>query len=148
MLFSLLIVESTEVPCSRESVRPAASPPSTACQIWRRWVFARSDPVRSDIEAIVEANVLDVSALRKANREAYRDSITQLSNSAVHRKNVDDSMLAGECYICVRGWQVGKEVATLRCECPSWDTRGLLGQVRFPDGRLPNMQKVDWFDRR
>jgi hypothetical protein len=47
----------------------------------------------------MEGIVLDVSALRKA----YRDSITQLSNSAVHRKNVDHGMFAGECYICMRG---------------------------------------------
>jgi hypothetical protein len=38
----------------------------------------------------MEGIVFDASALRRD----YRDSITQLSNTAVHRKNVDDDMLA------------------------------------------------------
>jgi hypothetical protein len=57
----------------------------------------------------MEVNILDVSALSNA----YRDSITLLSNSAVHRKNVDDSMVGKECYICMRSWQIGEEVVTL-----------------------------------
>jgi len=52
----------------------------------------------------------DISALRRD----YRDSITKLSNTAVHRKNVDNDMLA-----CLRGWGIGEDVATLRCEYPS-----------------------------
>ena len=62
----------------------------------------------------MEGIVFDVSALRRD----YRDSITQLSNTAVHRKNVDDVMLAESCYICLRGWKIGEEVTTLRCEYP------------------------------
>jgi hypothetical protein len=55
-------------------------------------------------------------------------------------------MLAESCYICMRGWEIGEEVTTLRCECPSW-ARGLFGQVRFRDGRLSYVQEVDFVDR-
>jgi hypothetical protein len=47
----------------------------------------------------MERIALDVNALRRD----YRDTITQLSNTAVHGKNVDDDMLAESCYICLRG---------------------------------------------
>jgi hypothetical protein len=65
---------------------------------------------------MIEGIVLDINTLRKD----YRDSIIQLLNSAIHRKNVDDSTLAGSCYICLRGWEIKEEVTTLRCECISW----------------------------
>jgi hypothetical protein len=58
----------------------------------------------------MEGIVFDASALRRD----YRDSITQLSNTAVHRKNVDDDTIAESCYICLRGWESGEEVTTLR----------------------------------
>ena len=73
---------------------------------------------------------MDFSAIHKA----YRDSITKLSNSAVHRKNVGDGMLAGDCYICMRGWQIGEEEATLRCECPSWTHEACLAKSAFQTG--------------
>jgi hypothetical protein len=81
----------------------------------------------------MEANVLDVSALRKA----YRDIVTKLSNSAVYRKNVDGGMLTGDCYICMRGWQIGEEVATLRCECRSWAHEACLAKSVFQTGGCP-----------
>ena len=61
----------------------------------------------------MEGIVLAVSALRRD----YRDSITQYSSTAVHRKNVDNDKLAKSCYICLRGWEIGGEATTLHCEC-------------------------------
>ncbi|KFY84752.1 hypothetical protein V500_09015 [Pseudogymnoascus sp. VKM F-4518 (FW-2643)] len=89
------------------------------------------------------ADVLDVSTLRKA----YRDRITRSSNSAVYRKNVDDGMLAGDCYICMRCWQIGEEVATLRCECLSWTHKACLAKSVFQTGGSPTCgNSVDLID--
>ena len=85
----------------------------------------------------MEGIVFDVSALRRD----YRDSITQLSNSAVHRKNVDDDMLAESCYICLRGWEIGEEVTTLRCECPYWAHEVCLAKSAFETGGCPTCRK-------
>jgi hypothetical protein len=71
---------------------------------------------------------LGCSSPESALRRDHRDSITQLSNTAVHRKNVDDDMLAESCYICMRGWEIGEEVTTLRCECPSWAHEACLAK--------------------
>ena len=47
----------------------------------------------------MEGIVLAVSALRRD----YRDYITPSSSTAVHRKNVDNDMLADSYYIRLRG---------------------------------------------
>ena len=91
----------------------------------------------------MEGIVLDVSALRKA----YRNSITQLSNSAVRRKNLDDGMLVEECYICMRGWRIREEMATLRCECPYWTHEACLAKSVFETGGCPTCRKsIDLID--
>jgi hypothetical protein len=46
--------------------------------------------------------VLAVSALRRD----YHDYITPLSSTVVHRKNVDNDILADSCYIRLRGWEI------------------------------------------
>ncbi|KFY02487.1 hypothetical protein V490_00484, partial [Pseudogymnoascus sp. VKM F-3557] len=75
------------------------------------------------------------------------DSITLLSNSAVHRKYVDDSLLGKECYICMGSWQIGEEVATLRCECPSWTHEACLAKSVFQTGGCPTCRKsIDLID--
>jgi hypothetical protein len=75
----------------------------------RRIQRCSSDLARFDIEVYtMEGIILDVSALRRD----YRDSITQLSNTAVHRKNVDNDMLAESCYFCLRGLEIGEGVTT------------------------------------
>jgi hypothetical protein len=82
--------------------------------------------------------ILDVSALRRD----YRDSITQLSNTAVHRKNVDNDMLAESCYICLlRGWEIGEEVTTIRCECASWAHEACLAKSVFKTGGCPTCKR-------
>jgi hypothetical protein len=50
----------------------------------------------------MEGIVLAVSALRRD----YHDCITPLSSTVVHRKNVDNDMLADSCYIRLRGWEI------------------------------------------
>jgi hypothetical protein len=56
--------------------------------------------VRFSIKFIgIEGAVFHVSALHRD----YRDSITTLSNTAIHRKNANDDILAESCYICLRG---------------------------------------------
>ena len=81
----------------------------------------------------MEGIILDVSALRRD----YRDIITQLSNTDVHRKNVDNGMLAESCYICLRGWEIGEEVSTIRCECASWAHEACLAKSVFKTGGCP-----------
>jgi hypothetical protein len=85
----------------------------------------------------MEGIVLDVSALRRH----YRDRITQLSNTAVHRKNVDDGVLAEPCYICLGDLEIGEEVTTLRCECPSWAHEACLAKFVFETGGCPTCRK-------
>jgi hypothetical protein len=85
----------------------------------------------------MEGIVFNVSALRKV----HRDGITCLSDSAVHRKNIDDDMLAESCYICLRGWEIGEEVMTLRCECPSWAHEVCLAKSVFETGGCPTCRK-------
>lgn len=85
----------------------------------------------------MEGIVFDVSALRRD----YRDSITQLSNTAVHRKNVDDDIVAESCYICLRGWEIGEEVTTLRCECSSYAHEACLAKSVFETGDCPTCRK-------
>jgi hypothetical protein len=63
----------------------------------------------------MEGIAFNASALRGD----YCDSVTQLSNTAVHYKNVDDDMLAKSCYICLQGWEIRVEVTTLRYKCLS-----------------------------
>lgn len=46
-----------------------------------------------------------------ARQSPYIDRITQSSNSDVRRKNIDYEMLAGECSICLRAWQIEEEDA-------------------------------------
>jgi hypothetical protein len=67
----------------------------------------------------MEGVVLAVSALRRD----YRDCITPLSSTAVHRKNVDNDMLADSCYIRLRGWEIGEEVTTIRVGAHPGHTR-------------------------
>jgi ankyrin repeat protein len=85
----------------------------------------------------MEGIVFDASALRRD----YRDSIAQLPNTAVHRKNVDDDMLAESCYICLRGWEIGEEMTTLRCECLSWAHEACLAKSVFETGGCPTCRK-------
>jgi ankyrin repeat protein len=83
---------------------------------------------------------LDVSVLRRD----YRDSITQLPNSVIHQKNINDSTLAGSYYICLRGWEI-KEVITLRCECTSWAHEACLAKSVFETG-CPTCRKSIFLD--
>jgi hypothetical protein len=52
----------------------------------------------------MEGIVLDISALYRN----YSDSITQLSNTAIHRKNVDNDMLAESCYTACEAGRLGR----------------------------------------
>ena len=82
--------------------------------------------------------ILDVSVLRRD----YRDSITQLSNTAVHRKNVDNDILAESCYICLlRGWEIGEEVTIISCECASWAHEACLAKSVFKTGGCPTCKR-------
>lgn len=53
-------------------------------------------------------------------RHAYRERVTTLPNHAVHRKLVDRDIVLESCIVCLDGWDLGDDVVTLRCECPSW----------------------------
>jgi hypothetical protein len=70
---------------------------------------------------------LDVSALRRD----YRNNITQLPNSAIHRKNVDDGTLAESCYIYLQGWEIEEEMTMFRCEYISWAYETYLAKSVF-----------------
>jgi hypothetical protein len=82
--------------------------------------------------------ILDVSVLRRD----YRDSITQLSNTAVHRKNVDNDILAESCYICLlRGWEIREEVTIISYECVSWAHEACLAKSVFKTGGCPTCKR-------
>jgi hypothetical protein len=85
----------------------------------------------------MEGIVLDISILRRD----YCDSIIQLPNNTIYRKNIDDSTLAGSCYICLQGWEI-KEVTTLRCECTSWAHEACLAKSVFETGGCPIYRKL------
>ena len=74
-------------------------------------------------------------------RTATRDVITQISDSAVDRKKVDDSMLPGECFICGQGWKIEEEMVTLRCECKSWTHEACMPKSVFETGGCPTCRK-------
>ena len=89
------------------------------------------------LDMVPQLRASEESALRRD----HRDSITPLSNTAVHRKNVDDDMLAESWYIYMRGWEIGEEVTTLRCECPSWAHEACLAKSVFETGGCPTCRK-------
>jgi hypothetical protein len=41
----------------------------------------------------------------------------------------------------VRGWEIGEEVTTLRCECPSWAHEACLAKSVFETGGCPTCRK-------
>ncbi|PMD58870.1 uncharacterized protein K444DRAFT_417414 [Hyaloscypha bicolor E] len=39
--------------------------------------------------------------------------------------------------VCLRGWKIGEEVSTIRCECASWAHEACLAKSVFKTGGCP-----------
>lgn len=89
------------------------------------------------LDMVPQLRASEESALRRD----HRDSITPLSNTAVHRKNVDDDILAESCYIRLKGWEIGEVATTLRCKCLSWAQGNCLGRSVFETGGYPTCRR-------
>ena len=89
-----------------------------------------------DPQVQVKGLIIHPGALRRV----HRDSAHTLSNSVVHRRNVDGSLGTESCYICQEAWEVEEEMVTLRCECPYWTHEAPLAKCVFQIGRCPTCQ--------
>jgi len=90
----------------------------------------------SDQQIQVEGLIIHADALRRV----HRDSANTLSNTVVHRRNVDGNTAAESYYICLEGWEIGEEMVTLRCECPYWTHEICLAKSVSQTGRCPTCQ--------
>jgi hypothetical protein len=43
--------------------------------------------------------------------------------------------------VMANGWEIGEEVTTLRCECPSWAHEACLAKSVFETGSCPTCRK-------
>ncbi|KAF8848332.1 hypothetical protein BDZ45DRAFT_810846 [Acephala macrosclerotiorum] len=68
-------------------------------------------------------------------------SVQKPSSVVVHRKNVDNDMLTESCYICLRRWEIGEEVTTIRCKCVSWAHEACLAKSVFKTGGCPTRRR-------
>ena len=66
----------------------------------------RSLASRSRSQVRMDALFIDPRALRRA----YRDTTLKLSDTVVHRRNVDGNTAAESCRICLEGLEIGEEV--------------------------------------
>ncbi len=91
----------------------------------------------------MEALIIDPGALRRA----YRDTTLTLSDTVVHRRNIDGNTAAESYCIYLEGLEVGEEVVTLRCEYPYWTHEACLAKSVFETCRYPTCQtSVDLLD--
>jgi hypothetical protein len=81
----------------------------------------------------IEGTLLDAGALRST----YRNGITELPDSSVHRKIIDDSTIAEPCPICLQNGDIGVEMVMLRCECPHWGHESCMAKSVFETGGCP-----------
>ena len=81
----------------------------------------------------IEGTFFDAGALRST----YRDAVTKLPDSSVHRKIVDDPTIAEPCPICLQVGDIGMEMVMLRCECAHWGHESCIAKSVFETGGCP-----------
>ena len=81
----------------------------------------------------MEGTFFDAGVLRST----YRDRITELPDSSIHRKIIDGSTIAEPCPICRQSGDAGMEMVMLRCECPHWAHESCMAKSIFETGGCP-----------